>query len=158
ASGIPLERGRTLDARDREDTPPVALINESFAKRRFPGRDPIGRRLQIGPSTSPFYEVVGVVGDVRQLSLTLSPPDAVYTTSRQWQFPDAAMSLVVRVRGDAASYAPAIREAVRSVDKNQPVVRIATMGDLVAASAAERRFALILFQAFALAALALAAA
>src|SRR5262245_40318444 len=68
------------------------------------------------------------------------------------------MSLVVRVRGSAASLAPAIREAVRSVDKNQPVVRVATMADLVAASAAERRFALILFQAFALAALALAAA
>jgi len=158
AAGIPLRRGRTLDERDRGDAPPVALINESFAKRRFPGRDPIGRRLQIGPNTSPFYEVVGVVGDVRQLSLALSPPDAVYTTSRQWQFADAAMSLVVRVRGSAASLAPAIREAVQSVDKDQPVVRVATMADLVAASAAQRRFALILFQAFALAALVLAAA
>jgi putative ABC transport system permease protein len=66
--------------------------------------------------------------------------------------------LVVRARGDAAPLASAIRQAVWSVDKDQPVVRVATMDDLVAASAAERRFALILFEAFALAALILAAA
>src|SRR5882672_6430403 len=68
------------------------------------------------------------------------------------------MSLVVRARGDAASLGPAIRQAVWSVDRDQPVVRVTTMDDLLAASAAERRFALILFEAFALAALALAAA
>ena len=63
------------------------------------------------------------------------------------------MSLVVRARGDAAALAPAVRQAIWSVDKDQPIVRVATMDDLVAASAAERRFALILFEAFALAAL-----
>jgi putative ABC transport system permease protein len=67
------------------------------------------------------------------------------------------MSLVVRTRGDAASLAPAIRNAIWSVDKDQPIIRVATMDQLLAASAAERRFALILFQAFALVALVLAA-
>ena len=67
------------------------------------------------------------------------------------------MSLVVRARGDAAALAPAVRQAIWSVDKDQPIVRVATMDELLAASAAERRFALILFEAFALAALVLAA-
>ena len=67
------------------------------------------------------------------------------------------MSLVVRARGDAAALAPAVREAIWSVDKDQPIVRVATMDELVAASAAERRFALTLFEAFALTALVLAA-
>jgi putative ABC transport system permease protein len=81
----------------------------------------------------------------------------VYITPTQWYFADSAMSLVVRTRGDAAALAPAIRNAIWSVDKAQPIVRVATMDSLLAASAAERRFALILFQAFALAALVLAA-
>jgi putative ABC transport system permease protein len=65
---------------------------------------------------------------------------------------------VVRTRGDAAALAPAVRQAIWSVDKDQPVVRVATMEGLRAASAAERRFALVLFETFALAALVLAAA
>jgi putative ABC transport system permease protein len=68
------------------------------------------------------------------------------------------MSLVVRTRGDAAALAPGVRQAIWSVDKDQPVVRIATMDALLAATAAERRFSLIIFEAFALAALVLAGA
>jgi putative ABC transport system permease protein len=92
------------------------------------------------------------------MSLALSDSDAVYVTAAQWSQADAAMSLVVRSGGDAAALVPAVRAAVWSVDKDQPVVRIATMDALLAASATERRFALILFEAFALAALLLAAA
>lgn len=153
---IPLRRGRLLDERDGVDAPLVVLISESLAHSRFPGGDPIGQQLHIG-STGP-YTIVGVVGDVKQMSLALSQPDAVYTTSSQWGFPDRAMSLVVRGRGDVAALARAVRQAVWSVDKDQPVVRVATMDHLLDLSAAERRFALILFEAFALAALVLAAA
>ena len=100
-----------------------------------------------------------MVGDVKQMSLALSESDAVYIPRRaSGASRTSAMSLVVRARGDAAALAPAIRQAVWSVDKDQPIVRVATMDDLLAASAAERRFALILFEAFALAALVLAAA
>jgi ABC-type antimicrobial peptide transport system permease subunit len=102
--------------------------------------------------------VVGVVADVKQESLALSDADAVYTTMAQWHYTDNVMSLVVRARGDAATLAPAIRDAIWSVDKDQPIVRVATMETLVASSAASRRFALTLFEAFALAALVLAAA
>jgi putative ABC transport system permease protein len=155
---IPLRRGRLLDDHDRAGAPLVALINESYARREFPGMDPIGQRLRIGPMDSPFYTIVGVVGDVKQVSLAIGQADAVYTTPSQWRFADNAMSLVVRTRGDPIALLPAIRQAIWSIDKDQPIVRVATMDDLVAATAAERRFALILVVAFALAALVLAAA
>jgi putative ABC transport system permease protein len=88
----------------------------------------------------------------------MSQSDAVYMTTEQWSlFADKALWLVIRARGNASALATAIRQAIWSVDKDQPVVRVATMDDLLAASAAERRFALILFEAFGLVALVLAA-
>jgi len=159
--GIPLRRGRLLDEHDTTAMPVAVLISESLAKRKFPGRDPIGQRVRMGPDIGradrPWYTIVGVVGDVRQMSLAVSDSDAVYTTSTHWAWVDNVQSLVVRARGDS-ELAPAIRAAIWSVDKDQPIVRVATMDDLLAASAAERRFVLIVFEAFALAALVLAAA
>jgi putative ABC transport system permease protein len=136
----------------------AALINESYANHNFPGIDPIGQRLRIGPANGPLYTIVGIVGDVKQVSLGLNRADSVYVTPSQWRFADNTMSLVIRCHGDPAALAAAVRTAVWSVDKDQPVVRIATMNELVTASAAERRFALILFEAFAIATLILAAA
>jgi len=155
---IPLRAGRMFNDEDHADAPLVAIINESFARRRFPGLDPIGQRLRIGPLDGPSYTIIGVIGDVKQLSLAEDVPDAVYTTASQWRFEDNVMSLVVRGHRDGAPLVPAIREAVWSVDSDQPVIRVAMMSELVAGSAAQRRFALILFQTFALAALVLAAA
>jgi putative ABC transport system permease protein len=154
--GIPLRRGRLIDDRDRAGTPLVALISESMAKRRLPGQDPIGKQIYIGPAGP--YTVVGVVGDVRQESLALAETDAVYTTPGQWPFPDNPMSLVVHTRSDPAALAASVRSAVWAVDKDQPIVRVATMESLLTGSAASRRFALRLFEAFGLAALMLAAA
>lgn len=154
--GIPLRRGRLLEEADRAGAPLVAVVSEALAKRRLPGGDPIGRRVRIGDG--PLYTVVGVVGDVQQVSLALTESDAVYVTATQWRFADNVMSLVVRARDDPAALAAPVREAIWSVDKDQPIVRVATMDDLVAASATERRFALIVFEAFALTALLLAAA
>jgi predicted permease len=152
---IPLRRGRMLDDRDRAGTPLVAVISEALARERFRDGDPIGRRVSVG-ATGPFT-IVGVVGDGKQLSLGLSEAEAVYVPFAQWPS-DRAVSLVVRTPGDPASLASAVRNAIWSVDKDQPVVRVATMDDLVARSAAERRFALIVFEAFGMAALVLAAA
>ncbi len=156
---IPVRRGRLLDERDNAGAPPVALISESLANSRFHGGDPIGQRLHVGGfANAPPFTIVGVVGDVKQMSLAMTESDAVYITTTQWHFADTVMTLVVRARRDAAALAPAVRQAIWSADKDQPVVRVATMDDLVTASAAERRFALILFEAFAIAALVLAAA
>ena len=155
AMRIPLRRGRTFTAADRAGTPRVALVSATFARTMFGTTDPIGRRLVVG--TAAGYTVVGVVGDVTQASLALGGADAVYVPEEQWDARDRAMSLVVRGREDAASLAAAVRRAVWSVDPDQPVVRVATMEDLVARSEANRRFALLLFEAFGAAAVALAA-
>ena len=122
------------------------------------GGDAIGRRLHVGPLDGPWYTVVGVVGDVKQRSLATAEADAVYLPTEQWAFGDSALWLVLRGRGEAAALAPAVRRAVWSVDKDQPVVRVATLDSLVAGSAAQQRFTFALFEVFALVALALAAA
>jgi putative ABC transport system permease protein len=154
--GIPLKRGRYLGESDRAGALPVTLISESFAKRKFSRVDPIGQRVHIG-NPDHWYTIVGVVGDVKQMSLALNQPDAVYTTVSQWQWVETTMSLVVRARGKTAALAPDVRNAIWSVDKDLPIDRVDTMDDLVAASAAERQFTLILFEAFGIVALALAA-
>jgi putative ABC transport system permease protein len=160
--GIALRRGRLLDEHDMADAPVAVLISESLAMRKFAGRDPLGQRVRMGPDIGrldrPWYTIVGVVGDVKQVSLAVSDSDALYITTTHWSEADNVQSLVVRARGDAGALAPAVRNAIWSVDKDQPVVRVATMDDLLASTAAERRFALILFETFALVALALAAA
>jgi putative ABC transport system permease protein len=155
---IPLLRGRLLDEHDTTTAPPVILISDTLAKRRFPNIDPIGKRVRVGGlRTSPMFTVVGVVGDVKQMSLGLDEDDAVYTTNSQWHWADGTRSLVVRTHGNPANYVTAVKNAVWSVDNEQAIVRVAVMDDLLAASAAERRFVLLLFEAFGLVALILAA-
>jgi putative ABC transport system permease protein len=157
AMGIPLRDGRVLNEHDIAGAPLAAVINESFARRRLPGVNPIGQRLHVGPNSGPWFTVVGVVGDVTQTSLAVRPADAVYMTAVQWHFADNARWLVVRAQRDAAALAPAIRQAIWAIDKDQPISRVATMDDRVRVSAADRRFALLLFGAFGVVALVLAA-
>jgi hypothetical protein len=79
---IPLLRGRSLDEHDAPGAPVAVLVSESFAKRMFPGRDPLGQRLRFGSDTS-WDTIVGVVGDVKQASLAVGDADAVYVTTTQ---------------------------------------------------------------------------
>jgi len=154
--GIPLRAGRLLESRDDADAPRVAVISESLAKK-FGGADLIGARIRIGSADMPWFAIVGIVGDVKQTSLAADRADAVYVTPEQWTFADNPMSLVARAYGNAAALAPAIQEAIWSVDRNQAITRNATMEALVAETASERRFALILFEAFSIVALLLSA-
>ena len=160
--GIPLLEGRVLDAQDRPGAPEAIVLSESFAKRRFGDRSPIGQRLRIGPEISAtdreWDVVVGVVGDVKQDSMeALTPPDAVYVATGQWMGVDLVQSLVVRTNGDPAAFHPAIRKAIASASSIPAITRVATMDELIAASEAERHFALTVFGMFAAAALVLAA-
>lgn len=153
---VPHVAGRLIEVQDVEGAPISVLVSRSLATRMFPGRDPTGQRLRVGATDQPWYTIAGVVGDVKQTSLADADADAVYVPMAQWYVANRAMWLVVRGTGDVAQLAPALRAAIWSVDKDQPVARVALMGDLVAASAASRRFALIVLEAFALAALVLA--
>ena len=161
AMRIPLRRGRQLDEHDATGGPEAVLINESFAKRVFPGRDPIGQLVRVGPEIGsadrPWDVVVGVVGDVKQTSLALDAPDAFYVPMGRWMWVDNVQSLVVRASGNAAALAPAVTRAIWSVNKDQPIARLATLDAIVAGSASQLRFALTTFEAFAITALVLAA-
>jgi putative ABC transport system permease protein len=160
-TGISLRRGRFFDERDTADTPGVVVVSESLAKSKFPSQDPIGQRVRVGPNTghaeAPWETIVGVVGDVKQASLAVSQTDAFYVPTIQSPWADDAQSLVVRTRGDPAAAAAAVKSAIWSVDKDQPIVRVATMASLLTSSEADRRFALTLFETFGMVALVLAA-
>ena len=157
---IPLKRGRLLGAEDGPEAAPAVLISESYAARRFGDGDPIGAQVKMGPdfvsSERPWRTVVGVVGDVKQTSLASASPDAFYIPMGQWDWVDDVQSLVVRTAGDPAIVVDPIRQAIWSVDPTLPLVRIAPLPDLLAASEAQRTFALTVFAAFGIAALLLA--
>ena len=154
---IPLRQGRVLDARDVAGAPRSAVISESIAKRKFGAHEAIGKRLRFGPIEGDWFTVVGVVGNVKQSSLDVADDDAIYMTPAQWHWVDNAMSLVARTRDDAAAVTPRIRDALWSVDKDLPISRVATMAELLNRSVADRHFAMMLFVAFGLTALLLAA-
>jgi len=158
---IPLRRGRLFNEHDGPGAPTVVLISEAFANRKFPGRDPIGQRVRVGLDAGhpdkPWATIVGVLGNVKQQSLAMGDSDAFYVSTAHWAWVDLAQFVVVRTHGDAAALAPAVRDAIWSVDKDEPIVRVATMDKLLAASEAERHFVLMLFEAFALVGLLLAA-
>lgn len=146
--GLVLRRGRFITDHDRAGAPPVVVVNEAFAERRFPGRDPIGQRLHIGPTDRPWFTIVGVVNDVKQMSLEEEAGNAVYVAPAQWHFADRAFWFVVRTAGDPAALTPALREAIWTVDRDQPIVRVAPLASVVAATALERSLALLLFEVF----------
>jgi len=155
---IPLRRGRFLEKGDTAGALHVVVISESLAREEFGNQNPIGQRMKIGGFPNwPLYTIVGVAGDVKQASLAASDPDAVYITPEQSWFSDQAMSVVVRSRLSSAALVPAVKGAIWSVDKDQPIVRIATMDRVLALTHSERSFVLILFEAFGIVALALAA-
>jgi len=155
--GVPMRRGRSLNDRDVASAPQAVLISESLAKREFGDDDPIGQRVHVGPLDRPWYTVVGVAANVKQTSLAMTDLDAVYITPEQQWFADDAMCLVVRTQGEPLALASNIRSAIWSVDKDQAILHVATMDNLLAASAAERKFVLALFETFAIIALVLAA-
>jgi len=155
AMRIPILRGRPIEAIDDANAPFAMVLNASFAARKFPRQDPIGQRLRIGPDRGQWYTIVGIAGDVRQQSLAGDVADAAYISTKQSWFADSQLWLVART--NAAGMPQAIRSAVWSVDNTQGVDRVGTMREVVNASAATRRFALMVFQVFAAVALLLAA-
>jgi putative ABC transport system permease protein len=155
AMGIPLLRGRLFTDRDAEKSPMVALVDQKFVERHFPNEDPIGQGLDIGNGTDGFYEIVGVVGDVRQDSLDTRPSPTMYVPYTQSAF--STMWVVARTTGDPALLSAAARQAVRGIDPNLPAYAITPLSSVISDSVAQRRFSMLLLGLFAVIALFLAA-
>ena len=123
---IPVLRGRALDDRDRADAPPVAVINEAFARRFWPGADPIGRRFSTGRGGA--REVVGVVRDAKYRSLGEAPQPYFYQPFLQAYEPD--MVLHVRTRGAPGAVLPALSRTMRALDPDLPAEPVTLTGHL----------------------------
>ena len=157
--GIPLQRGRFFDAHDTADSQPVILISRRLAEQYWPGEDATGKRLKIGPvdSPNPWLTVVGVVGDVRQAGLYGDERMDLYAPYAQERRSFVSpRDLVVRTTIDAASVAGAVRQAVWTVDKDQPISNVRTMDQVFAAAISQERFQALLLGLFAALALVLA--
>jgi predicted permease len=135
AMGIPLTRGRDFSIGDKEGTPPVGIIDEQLARRAFGNADPIGKRFRFGAvtDTSPWIEIVGVVGHIRNDSLENDPRPQIYWPNAQTR-PEAQQileraALVVRTAGHGESYAPAVIEQIHKENHDQPVYDVRSMHD-----------------------------
>jgi putative ABC transport system permease protein len=156
---VPLRSGRTFTVQDDMKAPLVAIVTESFARRFFPGEDPIGKRIKpngsVTPGEPPFRQIVGVVGDSRFVSLGQDPKPAVYVPHAQ--FPVQGMSLIMRTSGDPNTFVNSLRRSVNEIDKDVPVFRSRPFSDYVDKSVAQPRFHAILVSLFSTVALLLAA-
>ncbi len=168
AVGIPLKRGRYFTASDAQQSEPVAIINETMARRFWGTADPVGQRIAWGNTAShgPWMRIVGVVGDVKQGALNTETVPHMYTP---WlQVADAMMadnivammrSLRIAVRGEVepGALAQTVRARIRTLDPALPVTSVQTMNEIVSRSAAVPRFNALLVSLFAALALLLAA-
>jgi putative ABC transport system permease protein len=155
--GVPVVKGRAFDARDDAEAPPVLLVNKTFAERVFPGEDPVGRRATFKFTSDTQFEIVGVVGDEKVLSLDARTTPVVYFHTRQG--PDSSAALVVRTDApDPLALAPAVRSELRALDPEVPVFAVQTLEQMVAGSRAAfvRRYPAYLTGVFACVALLLA--
>jgi putative ABC transport system permease protein len=157
--GIPLLNGRTFTEADNETAQKVGIINARLAKEFFPNGDAVGKRFMLGrPSETEapkWIEIVGVVGDTKLYGLTNPARFEVYAPFLQW--PASEMDLLVKTSVDPAAMTSAIRAAIASIDKDQPIFAISTMNQLVSDSVSTRTFTLILLGFFSGLALVLAA-
>jgi putative ABC transport system permease protein len=156
AMGIRLVAGRAFTSRDSSSSPPVVIVNETLARRYWPGENPVGRRIvRRVANERRTFEVVGIVGDVKSFGLEEETHAELFRPYAQ--APSPLLGIVVRTSGDPASLAPALRQAVWSVDRDQPIRNLMPMEDLAAESLAFRRVGMMLAGSFGALALALAA-
>jgi predicted permease len=150
---IAIRAGRDFDHRDNARGPQVAIINETFARRFFPGEDPIGRTLITGMAQRPS-QVVGIVADVRSSGLN-TPPEADYFLPAL-QRPERPTHILVRTDLSPAAMAPLVREALRAMDPDLPLLQPQALSTRIAQTVANRKLALVLLGGFAALALVLA--
>jgi putative ABC transport system permease protein len=150
AVGIPLKAGRAFDARDARGGMPVAIVNETMARRFWPGENPVGRRLRAGRDTT-WVTVVGVVGDVRHRSLTEMPETEMYQPTTQATM--SALMVAVRTTVPPATLVKSVQAAVWEVDPRVPVARVMPFDEILRDSVGDTRLLTLVLGVFALVAL-----
>jgi putative ABC transport system permease protein len=157
ALDIPLVRGRLFGPNDGPDDPYVVVINETFAREYFPGEDPIGQRIaydRAATAESTWREIVGIVGDQHQESPGTPARAEVFESRNQdW---DRGAWLVMKTSVEPLGVVPAVREALREMDPQIPLVDVRPLRDVWSASLTSQRFVLVLLGVFGAAALLLA--
>jgi putative ABC transport system permease protein len=160
AMGIPVLQGRAYTDRDNENSPRVMIVNQKLADEEFSGENPIGKRITSGGTDSNgqpvWFEIVGVVANVRSLELREEPTAELYFAALQDYWP--AMSLVVRSNVELTNLSASVRQMVNEVDKTVPVSNIQMMDHVVSASITQPRFNLFLLGLFSTVAMLLSAA
>jgi predicted permease len=156
--GIPLLRGRLFSAEDSAMAPRVTLISDAMVRMYFGGQDPIGKRLifSFGPNGSAPWEIVGVVGNVRDVSLAEKPKPMMYVPYAQ--APVWGAVILTKTSLGVATSLTEIRQAVNSIDRDLPVTNTGSLADNLNASEAQPRFRMMLLGLFGALALVLAAA
>ena len=152
--GISLLRGRDFDLQDMEDKPGVVIVNDSFARRHFPGQEVIGRRISFNGTAGPWKEIVGVVHDSKYVTLGEPPTPFVYLPLQQNH--ETGMTLHVRAAGNPTSIVAAVRSEVQALEKNLPVNNPTLMSEWIVNSLYAARMGAILVGVFATLALVLA--
>ena len=150
--GIPIRAGRPFQSADRNR--PVVVVSATTAARIWPGANALGKHMRRSNASEPMAEVVGVVMDTRTGMKGDPPPLMVYIP--YWSDNESGASLVIRTAQEPAAAAPAVRNAIWSVDSELPVSEMKTMQRIISDSVSERRFQTMLLAVFAVAALALA--
>ncbi len=151
---VPLLRGRFFTKFDEPDSAQVVVINQTMARRYFPNEDPVGKKLTVMFDQPEPREIIGVIGDVLHSGLeTNARPEMFVPYS---QSPTTQMTFVVKTTPDAAAMLPAVKSAIREVNRNQTFSKTATMDQLVNDSLRQRRFNLFLLVSFGVLALVLA--
>jgi putative ABC transport system permease protein len=154
AMGMRIQRGRAFTESDRDGSPPVAIINESFARHFYQNEDPLGQRIIIR-NQQEAREIVGVVNDIRHFGPDRSPGPEMYVP--YYQLTAGAVPLVVRAKSEPEALIGAVRKEIQAVDREVAVGKVRTMTQMMSATLGARRFALLLLGAFAAVALSLAA-
>jgi predicted permease len=156
--GIKMVQGRDFTEQDNADSVKAVVISEKTARHYWPGQNPIGKRLKPGSTTSdnPWREVIGVVRDTRQNDFVAQPKMQMYFVHTQVNS-FAPNALVVRTSIDPLSLSTSLRNAVWSIDKDQPISNIRSMDEIVSEAVARQRFSTLLLGVFAGLALVLAA-
>ncbi|HET6372373.1 MAG TPA: FtsX-like permease family protein, partial [Candidatus Polarisedimenticolia bacterium] len=147
--GIPLIEGRLFNADDGAASPEVIIVNESMAKRWWPGGSALGHRVKQGfpQDKTPWREIVGVVADTRQMGPEQPADTEVFLPFDQMA--DTALSLVVLSSAPPATLAPAVRREIARLDAAQPVDNVRTMEEYLSLTMARRRFSTLLLGLFA---------